>query len=130
MEFPSAEPDPAIVEAIRADGRFTAPVSSETLVRGWHVEGLAVRPDHRMVAHTGFLMTARRVADGVEVQPPGDRAGGAVAVAARARPEGVVVGEAAAAAAARVDHHLARPAARPAQRLSVRDRRRAHACAP
>lgn len=55
------------VEAIRADGRFTAPVSSETLVRGWHVEGLAVRPDHRMVAHTGFLMTARRVADGVEL---------------------------------------------------------------
>ena len=28
---------------------------SETMVRGWHVEGLAVRPDHRMVAHTGFL---------------------------------------------------------------------------
>lgn len=55
------------VEAIRADGRFTAPTSSETLVRGWHVEGLAVRPDHRMVAHTGFLMTARRVADGVEL---------------------------------------------------------------
>ena len=36
-------------------------------MRGWHVEGLAVRPDHRMVAHTGFLMTARRVADGVEL---------------------------------------------------------------
>ncbi|WP_420710591.1 tRNA (adenine-N1)-methyltransferase [Agrococcus sp. SL85] len=56
-----------VVEAIRADGRFTAPKSQETLVRGWHVEGLAVRPDHRMVAHTGFLMTARRVADGVDV---------------------------------------------------------------
>lgn len=55
------------VEAIRADGRFTAPKSQETLVRGWHVEGLAVRPDHRMVAHTGFLMTARRVADGVDL---------------------------------------------------------------
>lgn len=56
-----------VVEAIRADGRFTAPKSTETLVRGWHVEGLAVRPDHRMVAHTGFLMTARRIADGVEL---------------------------------------------------------------
>ena len=33
-------------------------------MRGWHVEGLAVRPDHRMVAHTGFLVTARRLADG------------------------------------------------------------------
>jgi tRNA (adenine57-N1/adenine58-N1)-methyltransferase len=32
------------------------------MVRGWHVEGLAVRPDHRMVAHTGFLVWARRLA--------------------------------------------------------------------
>lgn len=51
-------------EALRADGRFTEPESHETMVRGWHVEGLAVRPDHRMVAHTGFLITARRLADG------------------------------------------------------------------
>jgi tRNA (adenine57-N1/adenine58-N1)-methyltransferase len=43
---------------------FTEPDSSETLVRSWHVEGLAVRPDHRMIAHTGFLMTARRLAPG------------------------------------------------------------------
>lgn len=33
--------------------------SLEVLHRGWHVEGQAVRPDHRMVAHTGFLTTAR-----------------------------------------------------------------------
>ncbi|WP_165065651.1 tRNA (adenine-N1)-methyltransferase [Marisediminicola senii] len=51
-----------VAEAIRATGEFTEPDSSETIVRGWHVEGLAVRPDHRMVAHTGFLMTARRLA--------------------------------------------------------------------
>jgi tRNA (adenine57-N1/adenine58-N1)-methyltransferase catalytic subunit len=31
----------------------------EVLQRGWHVEGQSVRPDHRMVAHTGFLTTAR-----------------------------------------------------------------------
>ena len=37
---------------------------NETMVRGWHVEGLAVRPDHRMVAHTGFLVWARRLAPG------------------------------------------------------------------
>ncbi|MBT2474900.1 tRNA (adenine-N1)-methyltransferase, partial [Microbacterium sp. ISL-103] len=43
---------------------FTEPEASETMVRGWHVEGLAVRPDHRMVAHTGFLLTARRLAPG------------------------------------------------------------------
>ncbi|MBN9170901.1 MAG: tRNA (adenine-N1)-methyltransferase, partial [Microbacterium sp.] len=40
----------------------------ETMVRGWHVEGLAVRPDHRMVAHTGFLISARRLAPGA--MPP------------------------------------------------------------
>ena len=34
-------------------------------MRGWHVEGLAVRPDHRMIGHTGFLVTARRLAAGV-----------------------------------------------------------------
>ena len=51
-------------EAIRADGRFTEPEAWESMVRGWHLDGLAVRPDHRMVAHTGFLMTARRLADG------------------------------------------------------------------
>lgn len=56
------------VEALRAHGTFTEPQSWETLVRGWHVEGLAVRPQHRMVGHTGFLSTARRLADGVE--PP------------------------------------------------------------
>lgn len=35
----------------------------ETLQRGWTVDGLSVRPDHRMVAHTGFLVVARRLAD-------------------------------------------------------------------
>jgi tRNA (adenine57-N1/adenine58-N1)-methyltransferase len=53
-----------VAEAMRATGGFTEPDSSETIVRGWHVEGLAVRPDHRMVAHTGFLLTARRLAPG------------------------------------------------------------------
>jgi tRNA (adenine57-N1/adenine58-N1)-methyltransferase len=53
-----------VAEAIRATGSFTEPESTETLVRGWHVEGLAVRPDHRMIAHTGFLMFARRLAPG------------------------------------------------------------------
>ena len=56
------------VEAMRAHGTYTEPASWETLARGWHVEGLAVRPQHRMVGHTGFLCTTRRLADGVE--PP------------------------------------------------------------
>ena len=53
-----------VAEAIRATGQFTDPQPSETLVRTWHVEGLAVRPDHRMIGHTGFLITARRLAPG------------------------------------------------------------------
>ncbi|ROP50246.1 MULTISPECIES: tRNA (adenine-N1)-methyltransferase [unclassified Rathayibacter] len=53
-----------VAEAIRASGLFTNPASNETMVRGWHVEGLAVRPDHRMIGHTGFLITARRLAPG------------------------------------------------------------------
>jgi len=60
-----------LVEALRADGRFTEPASWESLVRTWHVEGLAVRPDHRMIGHTGFLVQTRRLADGVT--PPAVR---------------------------------------------------------
>ncbi|WP_213817012.1 tRNA (adenine-N1)-methyltransferase [Glaciihabitans sp. dw_435] len=56
-----------VAEAIRRTGQFTDPESSETMVRTWHVEGLAVRPDHRMIGHTGFLMTARRLAPGAVV---------------------------------------------------------------
>jgi tRNA (adenine57-N1/adenine58-N1)-methyltransferase len=52
-------------ETIRAHGGFTEPESWESLVRGWHVEGLAVRPQHKMNGHTGFLVTARRLAPGV-----------------------------------------------------------------
>ena len=55
-------------EALRAQGSFTEPHAWESLVRGWHLEGLAVRPEHRMVGHTGFLVTSRRLADGVS--PP------------------------------------------------------------
>ncbi|GAB3617567.1 tRNA (adenine-N1)-methyltransferase [Okibacterium endophyticum] len=53
-----------VAEAIRASALFTNPVSTETMMRGWHVEGLAVRPEHRMIGHTGFLITARRLAPG------------------------------------------------------------------
>jgi tRNA (adenine57-N1/adenine58-N1)-methyltransferase len=49
-------------EAIKASSCFTEPESSETIVRGWHHEGLAVRPQHRMIAHTAFLIMARRLA--------------------------------------------------------------------
>jgi tRNA (adenine57-N1/adenine58-N1)-methyltransferase catalytic subunit len=57
------------VEALRGHGAFDEPSAWESLIRPWHVEGLAVRPGHRMVGHTGFLVTARRLAPGV-VPPP------------------------------------------------------------
>jgi tRNA (adenine57-N1/adenine58-N1)-methyltransferase len=58
-----------VVEALREHGGFAEPVPWETIVRGWHVDGLAVRPEHRMVGHTGFLVTARRLAPGVTAPP-------------------------------------------------------------
>ena len=53
-----------VVETLRAHGEFTEPQPWETLVREWHVEGLAIRPSHKMNGHTGFLVTARRMAPG------------------------------------------------------------------
>lgn len=57
------------IETIRALGGWTEPEALETLLRTWRVEGLAVRPNHRMGGHTGFLITTRRLADGVELPP-------------------------------------------------------------
>lgn len=53
-------------EALRDHGEFTEPYAWESFVRPWHLEGLAVRPEHRMNAHTGFLLTARRTAHGTQ----------------------------------------------------------------
>ncbi|WP_409332480.1 tRNA (adenine-N1)-methyltransferase [Trujillonella humicola] len=52
------------VEALREQGVWTEPHAWESLLRPWHAVGLAVRPEHRMVAHTAFLVTCRRLADG------------------------------------------------------------------
>lgn len=45
-------------------GPFGLAESVEILRRTWHVESRSVRPDHRMVGHTGFLTTARRLVPG------------------------------------------------------------------
>jgi tRNA (adenine57-N1/adenine58-N1)-methyltransferase len=47
-----------------AGSSFGMTDSLEVLQRHWHVDGQSVRPDHRMVAHTGFLTYARLLADG------------------------------------------------------------------
>jgi tRNA (adenine57-N1/adenine58-N1)-methyltransferase catalytic subunit len=54
-----------LVETLREQQCWTEPQAWETLVRPWNVVGLAVRPEHRMQGHTAFLVTARRLADGV-----------------------------------------------------------------
>ncbi|RZQ63681.1 tRNA (adenine-N1)-methyltransferase [Amycolatopsis suaedae] len=59
-----------VTEALREQQNWTEPQAWETLLRPWHVVGLAVRPEHRMVAHTAFLLTARRLADGVTPPRP------------------------------------------------------------
>ena len=47
-----------LVMALQDDGRFQRIETTETLLRPWHVTEQSVRPEHRMVAHSGFLTTA------------------------------------------------------------------------
>jgi tRNA (adenine57-N1/adenine58-N1)-methyltransferase len=57
---------PSITQAVQlrealTTSAFALAETIEVLNRGWHIEGQAVRPDHRMVAHTGFLTHARLI---------------------------------------------------------------------
>lgn len=59
-------------DALRATGRYAQIETHEVLVRAWHVRAAAVRPEHQMVGHTGFLSLARLLADKLEpgtIQP-------------------------------------------------------------
>ena len=92
-----------LVEALRERGGWTEPRAWESLVRDWHAEGLAVRPDHRMIAHTAFLVSARQLAPGRDraaaaAQAQQGRRGvrGAQAGAARGRRPGEAAAQAAA----------------------------------
>nr|WP_297740581.1 tRNA (adenine-N1)-methyltransferase [uncultured Tessaracoccus sp.] len=53
-----------VADTLRAHGGFTEPVMTETTVRDWHAEGLAIRPGHATASHTGFLLTSKRLAPG------------------------------------------------------------------
>lgn len=64
-----------VVEALRRQRCWTEPRAWESINRGWHVVGLAVRPEHRMQGHTAFLVTARRLAEGVTTLKPKRRSG-------------------------------------------------------
>lgn len=50
------------VESLRLKDVWTEPRAEETLLRTWHLDGLSVRPDHKMNGHTGFLVSTRRMA--------------------------------------------------------------------
>ncbi|MGB7448124.1 MAG: tRNA (adenine-N1)-methyltransferase [Ornithinimicrobium sp.] len=54
-----------VAESARTHGGFTEPLAWESMERQWHLEGLAVRPEHRMHGHTGFLIRMRTLAPGV-----------------------------------------------------------------
>ena len=74
--LPTVPQTAQLVETIRRSGAFALVETTETLLRPWNIEGQSVRPAHRMVAHTAFITTARRVqaaaASGVVGEPPGD----------------------------------------------------------
>jgi tRNA (adenine57-N1/adenine58-N1)-methyltransferase len=60
---------PAITQAVAlrerlVDSDFELCETLEVLHRGWNIDGMSVRPDHRMVAHTGFLTHARLLPSG------------------------------------------------------------------
>lgn len=59
-----------IIESLREQECWTEPRAWETLVRDWSAVGLAVRPEHKMQGHTAFLITTRRLADGVTTLRP------------------------------------------------------------
>ena len=78
-----------LVLAMEEDGRFQMIESMETLLRTWHITERSVRPDHRMIAHSGFLTTAVRcepkstgraqVPDASPIEAPGESPNGELA---------------------------------------------------
>ena len=63
-----------MAEALRDAGNWTEPQVSELFERQWKAQGLAVRPEHQMIGHTGFLLTSRAMATGVEALRRHERA--------------------------------------------------------
>ncbi|HAP41534.1 MAG: tRNA (adenine-N1)-methyltransferase [Nitrospira sp.] len=57
------------VEALERTSVFGMIETFETLLRTWSIQGRSVRPDHRMVAHSGFLTVARKVEEGWWARP-------------------------------------------------------------
>jgi tRNA (adenine57-N1/adenine58-N1)-methyltransferase catalytic subunit len=60
------------VDALRAHGGFARVEVMESLLRFWHVQNRSVRPEHRMVAHTGFIVVSHRVEHAPRIERPAD----------------------------------------------------------
>lgn len=63
-----------LARSLRETGSWTEPEIQETLERDWKAQGLAVRPDHQMIGHTGFLVVSRAMAHGYEALRKRERA--------------------------------------------------------
>ncbi|WEV73133.1 tRNA (adenine-N1)-methyltransferase [Bifidobacterium sp. ESL0790] len=63
-----------LCEGLREAGCWTEPEVQETFERTWKAQGLAVRPDHQMIGHTGFLVVTRAMAEGFKALRKRDRA--------------------------------------------------------
>ena len=53
-----------LAERLRSSGTWTEPEITETIERTWKADGLAVRPNHQMIGHTGFIVVSRAMACG------------------------------------------------------------------
>jgi tRNA (adenine57-N1/adenine58-N1)-methyltransferase catalytic subunit len=61
------------VDRARVEG-FGLVQVMETFMRSWYVKGLSIRPEHRMIGHTGFIICCRRLPDAapeIATQEPG-----------------------------------------------------------
>ncbi len=58
-----------LADGMRAHGGYAAVTAMESLLRFWHLDERSVRPEHRMVAHTGFIVIARRLAPPPDAPP-------------------------------------------------------------
>lgn len=63
-----------MAQSLRASGVWTEPEIQETLERTWKAQDLAVRPDHAMIGHTGFLVISRAMAQGFNALKKRERA--------------------------------------------------------
>lgn len=58
---PSITQADVLNSALKQEGSFTLVQTIEVLLRDWHLSGRSIRPNHRMVGHTGFLVFARKI---------------------------------------------------------------------